>query len=115
MEAETIAAIATAAGEAGIGIVRVSGPASVKIARAVFRNFNNNPVVTFRARRMLYGKIVEPETGEPIDEALGVYMPSPHSYTGEDVFEFQMHGGTAVVRRVLELLLKRGRPIGPPG
>ncbi len=115
MEAETIAAIATAVGEAGIGIVRVSGPASVKIARAVFRNRNDNPVVTFDVRRMLYGKIVDPDSGEPIDEALCVYMQAPCSYTCEDVVEFQLHGGTAVVRRVLELLLKKGARLARPG
>ena len=115
METETIAAIATAVGEAGIGIVRVSGPASVKIARAVFCSVNNKPVENFIARRMLYGKIVDTETGEPIDEALCVYMQAPHSYTCEDVFEFQLHGGTTVVRRVLELLLKEGARLARPG
>ena len=115
MEADTIAAIATAAGEAGIGIVRVSGPASIKIARAVFRNFRNEPVMDFIARKMNYGKLVDPITDEPIDEVLCVFMPAPNSYTCEDVFEFQTHGGTAVLRSVLAVLLRNGARLAMPG
>lgn len=115
LEAETIAAIATSVGEASIGIVRVSGPASVKIARAVFRNFRNEPAVQFAARKMTYGKLVDPETDEAIDEVLCVYMPAPHSYTSEDVFEFQTHGGSAVVRRLLKVLLNNGARLALPG
>lgn len=115
MEADTIAAIATSAGEAGIGIVRVSGPASIKIARAVFRNFRNETVMNFIARKMNYGKLVDPITEEPIDEVLCVYMPAPYSYTCEDVFEFQTHGGTAVLRSVLGVLLRNGSRLAMPG
>ena len=115
METETIAAIATAIGEASIGIVRLSGPASVKIARTVFRNFRNESVNTFSPRRLEYGRIVDPKSGEPVDEVLCVYMPAPHSYTCDDVVEFQTHGGTAVLRRVLDLLLRMGARLARPG
>ena len=115
MEAETIAAIATAIGEASIGIVKVSGPASVKIARTVFRNFGNEAAALLPPRKMVYGRVVDPDTGEMIDEALCVYMPAPHSYTCEDVVEFQAHGGTAVLRRVLALLLRQGTRLARPG
>ena len=115
MDTETIAAIATAIGEASIGIVRLSGPASVKIARTVFRNFRNESVNTFSPRRLEYGKIVDPQSGEPIDEVLCVFMPAPHSYTCDDVVEFQTHGGTAVLRRVLGLLLRLGARLARPG
>ena len=115
MEMETIAAIATAIGEASIGIVRLSGPASVKIARTVFRNFRNESVKNFSPRRLEYGKIVDPQSGELVDEALCVYMPAPHSYTCDDVVEFQTHGGTAVLRRVLGLLLRMGARLARPG
>ncbi len=115
LEVDTIAAIATSVGEASIGIVRVSGPASVKIARAVFRNFRNGAPVDFVARKMTYGKLIDPETGEVIDEVLSVYMPAPASYTCEDVFEFQTHGGSTVLRRVLQVLLKNGARLATPG
>ena len=115
METETIAAIATAIGEASIGIVRLSGPASVKIARTVFRNFRNESVAQFSPRRLEYGKIVDPQSGEPVDEVLCVYMPAPHSYTCDDVVEFQTHGGTAVLRQVLGLLLRTGARLARPG
>lgn len=115
MEAETIAAVATSVGEASIGIIRVSGPASEKIARAVFRNFRGKSETVFPARRMLYGKIVDPETEESIDEVLGVFMPAPHSYTCEDVFEFQSHGGPLVLRTVLDAILKCGARLAAPG
>lgn len=115
MDTETIAAIATAIGEASIGIVRLSGPASVKIARTVFRNFRNESVNTFSPRRLEYGKIVDPQSGEPIDEVLCVFMPAPHSYTCDDVVEFQTHGGTAVLRRVLGMLIRLGARLARPG
>ena len=115
LEAETIAAIATSVGEASIGIVRVSGPASFEIARTVFRNFRNEPILNFVARKMNFGKLVDPKTGEIIDEVLCVYMPAPHSYTCEDVFEFQTHGSSAVLRRVLHVLLQHGARMATPG
>ena len=115
MEAETIAAIATAIGEASIGIVKLSGPASVKIARTVFHNFHKGAVAELPPRKMIYGRVVDPDSGERIDEALCVYMPAPHSYTCEDVVEIQTHGGTAVLRRVLALLLRQGARLAGPG
>lgn len=115
MEAETIAAIATAIGEASIGIVKLSGPASVKIARTVFHNFHKGAVAELTPRKMIYGRVVDPDSGERIDEALCVYMPAPHSYTCEDLVEIQTHGGTAVLRRVLALLLRQGARLAGPG
>ena len=115
MEAETIAAIATSVGEASIGIVRVSGPASVKIARAVFRNSRGEPLLEFTPRKLTYGRLVDPDTVEKIDEVLCVYMPAPNSYTCEDVCEFQTHGGAAVIRKVLSVVLKNGARLALPG
>jgi tRNA modification GTPase len=115
MEAETIAAIATSIGEASIGIVRVSGPASVKIARAVFRNIRGKSIVDFSPRKLIYGRFINPKSDEIIDEVLCVYMPAPHSYTCEDVCEFQTHGGTAVIRRVLSIVLECGARLAFPG
>ena len=114
-EAETIAAIATSVGEASIGIVRISGPASIKIARAVFRNFKNEEVSSFLERKLTYGVIIDPSTSEIVDEVLLVYMPAPHSYTCEDVVEFQTHGGAAVLRKVMRLVLVEGARLANPG
>ena len=68
MEADTIAAIATSVGHAGIGIVRVSGPASNEIARAVFRNSRQQKITVFEPRRMIYGMVINPQSEEKIDE-----------------------------------------------
>ncbi len=94
---DTIAAVATAPGGA-INIVRISGDHALDVAQKVWRGKKTLGKST--ARMMLYGLIGDP--GEP---ALAVYMPNPHSYTGEDVVELQCHGGAAAVRRTLEAVL----------
>lgn len=103
----TIAAISTAYGESGIGIVRMSGPDSVSIARKVF----NKELVN---RRMILGKVSD-EEGNVIDEVLAVLMKGPHSYTGEDVVELQCHGGLLATKSILELLLKSGAVMAERG
>lgn len=115
MKADTIAAIATSVGHAGIGIVRVSGPASSEIARTVFRTREQKAVVSFEPRKMVFGFIVDPSTNQKIDEALCVYMPGPHSYTCEDVIEFQTHGGSFILRKVLQVVLGQGARMALPG
>ncbi len=103
MQTSTIAAISTAYGESGIGIVRMSGPASLDI---LGRIFSGGPVT--EPRHMYYGKICRPEDGSEIDEVLAVYMKAPASYTGEDVAEIQCHGGMLSVKKILELCLDQG-------
>ena len=115
MEAETIAAIATSVGHAGIGIVRVSGPASREIARAVFRKKDGQHISFFEPRKLSFGIVVDPETGHKVDEALCVFMPGPNSYTAEDVIEFQGHGGPLVIRNILKVVLKQGARLALPG
>ena len=114
-DADTIAAISTSVGQAGIGIVRLSGPASLKIARTVFRTLRNEQVKFFEPRKLMYGLVVEPVSGGKIDEALCVYMPGPNSYTCEDVVEFQAHGSTVVLRKVLQTLIQQGARLALPG
>ena len=96
---DTIAAIATAPGRGGIGIVRVSGPACHSIGEKIVGEL---PVARKAALRTFRG-----QDGEPIDEGIALYFPAPHSLTGEDVLELQAHGGPVVLdlllRRVLEL------------
>ena len=96
---DTIAAVATAPGGA-IGIVRISGENALPAAQQVWRG--RKSLCKANARMMLYGLIGDP--GEP---ALAVYMPNPHSYTGEDVVELHCHGGAVTVRRTLEAVLSQ--------
>lgn len=108
MREDTIAAPATAAGEAGIAVIRVSGPDAVRAAAAIF----SRPL---RDRRVVFGAVRDPETGEPVDEAIAVLMRGPRSFTREDVVELHVHGGRATVERVLRLLLAQGVRAAEPG
>jgi len=109
---DTIAAISTPLGEGGIGIVRVSGPASLPIARSIFKAKSNGGL---KSHRFSYGTVLHPATGELLDEAMLVFMKSPNSYTREDVLEIQCHGGTLVVSRLLSLVLSEGARLAEPG
>lgn len=114
LDDSTIAAIATPAGEGGIGIVRISGPKAVPILSRVFRDRRGQSRTSFESHRMYYGKIVS-EQDEMIDEVLVVVMLAPHSYTGEDVAEIHCHGGSVVLQTVLELVLRTGARLAGPG
>lgn len=111
---ETIAAIATAPGEGAVGIIRLSGPRALKLAREIFRTPQGDPFPRFSPRKLLHGRVTNPETCEVLDECLLVAMPGPHSYTGEDVAEIHGHGGPFSLRAILRLLIDRGAsPAGP--
>lgn len=109
---DTIAAISTPVGEGGIGIVRISGPASLPIAESIFKAKSNGGL---KSHRFSYGAVVTPESDELVDEAMIVYMKGPNSYTREDVVEIQCHGGTLVVSRILSLVLSEGARLAEPG
>lgn len=105
---DTIAAIATAQGEGGVGIIRLSGPDSLEIA---LRRFSARGPV--EERRLVYGSILD-ESGSRLDVGFLAYMPSPRSYTGEDVVELHCHGGPLLLRQVLSSVVSSGaRPAGP--
>ncbi|KXO07441.1 MULTISPECIES: tRNA uridine-5-carboxymethylaminomethyl(34) synthesis GTPase MnmE [Marinobacter] len=104
---DTIAAIATAPGQAGVGIVRVSGPKAVEIARNML-GFEPRP------RYAHYGPFHD-SRGELIDEGIGLYFPNPHSFTGEDVFELQGHGGTVILDMLLREVCSQGARLARPG
>jgi tRNA modification GTPase len=108
---DTIAAVATPAGEGGIGIVRVSGPDALAILRRMFAPARPG---AWRPFRMRYGHVLAAD-GACVDEALAVYMRAPHSFTAEDVAEISCHGGTLVVSRVLALALYYGARPAEPG
>ena len=106
---KTIAAIATALGEGGIGIVRISGEESLPIANKIFRG------AALKERMLTYGHIIDNFTGETIDEVMAVYMKGPRSYTAEDVVEIQCHGSVVSLRKILALALKNGARLAEPG
>ena len=109
---DTIAAVATAMGEGGIGIVRISGENALSILEKVFCSVKNRPTEN---RKLTYGFVTDNFTGEKIDEVMAVYMKSPHSYTAEDVVEIQCHGSIVSLRKILALVLKNGARLAEPG
>jgi len=114
MSSETIAAIATAPGAAGIGIIRVSGAEAFAVCDRVFATASGTPLMETPGGRAVYGHIVG-EAAETVDEAMALVMRAPHSYTTEDVVELQCHGGQAVLRRVLGLVLAHGARLAERG
>lgn len=108
MYQDTIAAISTPIGEGGIGIVRLSG----KDARDVVEQLFDNPLLD---HQLVHGHIIDPETGEHVDEVLTSYMAAPHTYTREDVIEINCHGGVLPLQRILGLTLKYGARLAEPG
>ena len=110
---ETIAAIATPVGQAGIGIVRLSGPRSLSIASKIFRPRKGRGPL--RSHRLYLGELVDPATAEPLDEVLVSYMKAPRSYTREDVVEINCHSGYVLLSKILELLLSLGAKPARPG
>ncbi len=111
---DTIAAISTAMNEAGIGIVRISGPDAFKVLASVFVPKNRKKIVEdLPSHTIHYGHIFDQE--ELIDEVLVMIMRAPHTYTGENTVEIDCHGGLYSLRRVLENVCKNGARIAEPG
>ncbi len=108
MYRDTIAAISTPLGEGGIGIVRLSGAEALSIARVLFPGKLSD-------RRLSYGYIIDPQTGERVDEVLVTYMAAPHTYTREDVVEINCHGGPLPLQGILQLALRHGARLAQPG
>lgn len=110
----TIAAISTAKGVGGIGVIRISGDDAIKIASKVFVPFNNSTkVMDMKGYTAKYGKVTK--NGEVIDEAVLLIFRAPYSYTGEDVAEISCHGGLFVTREVLRAVLDEGAVLAGPG
>lgn len=110
----TIAAISTAKGVGGIGVIRISGDDAIKIASKVFVPFNNSTkVMDMKGYTAKYGKVTK--NGEVIDEAVLLIFRVPYSYTGEDVAEISCHGGLFVTREVLRAVLDEGAVLAGPG
>jgi len=111
---DTIAAISTAIGEGGIGIVRMSGPKSFEIAKKIFKPKQGKNVNDYQNRRLYLGNIVDFDN-EIIDEVLIAFFKAPHTYTREDMVEINCHGGLAAQRKILQLVLDSGARMAEPG
>ena len=107
-EFDTICGIATAQGEGGIAIIRVSGNKALEIVGRIFRGKNNFDINKMKTYTMKYGNIVDILTDEVIDEVIISYMKGPRSFTAEDVVEINCHGGVVSTNRVLEEVIKSG-------
>ena len=110
---DTIAAVATAYGEGGLGLIRISGEEALPILQGIFEFHGDTD--TFTSRRMTYGKIIDKEKNQIIDEVLAVYMKGPKTYTAEDVVEINCHGSMVSLRKTLALVLRKGARLAEPG
>lgn len=110
---DTICAIATPVGEAGIGLIRLSGPEALETVLRIFRP--KEPARPLVSHTLRYGWICDPFSEEPVDEVLVSFMAAPRTYTREDVVEINCHSGFAVLHRILGLLLSSGTRLARPG
>lgn len=114
MKKDTIAAIATPLGAGGIGIVRVSGPDAAAVLSRLFQPAGGRRIGQMEDRHLYLGEVRDAQ-GVLLDRALAVLMYGPHSYTGEDVAELQLHGGPTLLRSVLAAALTVGARLAEPG
>ncbi len=106
MSEKTVAAISTAQGEGGIGVIRISGDDALEIADRIFKNVNGRKITEMKGYTAAFGKICN--NGEEIDEAVALVFRAPNSYTGEDVVELSCHGGVFITKQVLRAVLSAG-------
>lgn len=108
---DTIVALASGRGAAGVAVVRMSGPAAIEIAGKSFSSRKDRPLTPYQ---LTYGTLYDSD-GTPIDDCMVVVMPAPGSFTGEDVAEIQCHGSPAVIRAVIQTCLGAGARPAEPG
>lgn len=113
MKRETIAAIATAMSNSGIGIIRISGPEAFEVADKIFIRKSGRSLKEEKANTIHYGFIQDGE--DRLDEVLVMVMKAPHSYTAEDTVEIDCHGGVFMVKKILELVIRSGARAAEPG
>lgn len=113
MKRETIAAIATAMSNSGIGIIRISGPEAFEVADKIFARKSGRSLKEEKANTIHYGFIQDGE--DRLDEVLVMVMKAPHSYTAEDTVEIDCHGGVFMVKKILELAIRSGARAAEPG
>lgn len=110
---DTICALATAAVESGIGIIRISGPKAVSIASHLIKSKSGKDVDISESHKVKYGFVYS--DNEILDEVLVITMLSPKSFTGEDTVEIDCHGGVLMMKRILEAVVKNGARLADPG
>lgn len=111
---DTIAAVATPAGEGGIAVIRVSGPVAFNVAEPFFVSSRHGKLGDTPADTIRRGRFMDP-SGGLVDQVLISCFRAPHSYTGQDVIEISCHGGFAVTKKILGLLLGKGARHAEPG
>lgn len=110
---DTIAAISTAPGSSGIGVIRMSGQDAFLIADKVFKSNKNIKLADADSHTVLFGRVVE--DGKDIDQVLALVFRCPNSFTGENTVEFDCHGGMLVLKKVLDAVIKAGARSAEPG
>lgn len=113
MKTETIAAIATAQGQGGIGVIRISGEEAIDIADKIFKAVSGKKLKEIPGYTAKFGKICDKD--EEVDEAVALVFRAPHSYTGENVVEVSCHGGLYITKRILRLIFEAGARPAEPG
>ena len=115
MKTDTIAAIATALSDSGIGIIRISGTKAVEVADKIYRSKTGKKHLSdVKSHTIHYGFIVDNDNSV-IDEVMVSVMRAPKSYTAEDTVEINCHGGILMMRKILETVLKNGARMAEPG
>ena len=113
MQLETISSISTPVGEGAIAIVRLSGVDAVEIADRLYKGAK--PLEAVDSHTINYGHILDPDSGETVEEVMVAIMRAPRTYTREDIVEINCHGGVHTINRVLQLTLKHGARMAEPG
>lgn len=111
---DTIAAISTAVGTGGIGIVRISGDKAIDIVDSIFLSKKNKTLKNSGSHRILYGHIIDDQK-QIIDEVLIMVMKAPNTFTREDIIEINCHGGMIVTKKILDLVIRQGVRLAEPG
>ena len=112
---DTIAAIATPIGEGGIGIVRVSGPSAKEMGQKILVNRKKGFFSDIKVRKVYHGLVINPVNQQPVDEVIFFFLKGPKSFTGEDTLEVQAHGGTFILSKILDIVLRHGARLAEPG
>jgi tRNA modification GTPase len=111
---DTVVAVATAAGEGAVGIVRLTGPRALEIVERMFSSRSGRPLGEHAPRQLVLGSLAAGERGDMLDEVLAVFMPGPRSFTGEDVVELHAHGSPFILESIVQAALAGGAaPAGP--
>ncbi len=114
MKSDTIAAIATAVSDSGIGIIRISGENAIETADRIYRSRNNKKkLIDVESHTIHYGYIYDGD--ELVDEVMAVVMKAPNTYTKENTVEIDCHGGILVMHKILDVVLKNGCRLAEPG